>query len=671
MILKKLIFDNYKTFYGYQEIDLSIPKEVRDEEGKNIILLGGLNGAGKTTILKAIIYILFGKRGMSETEHKRLFSNVINNTFFDEGGRESSVILALETDSGEEWQLKAKWYFDQYKRLTREERDLIVTRPGSRMNKKAKIDNIEVYNKFIDKIIPYHAAPFFIFDGEEIKEIILRQNSSEMKEAIHKITGMESYTQLITDLKSLQKTFENKLASSANNSKIKKYQEEISEIDKKIEKLEAQKEKVDSEGEQLKNKLEKEKEQRNEKISLNNNSREKFVKKQSQKETELDLARHELNQLYKNNVLSIILSRKINKLQQQLNLENEVKRKRLIEETSLAPYRDFMKQLLNKNIKPPLTESQLNQIKELGQEIWVKENNIDINTSEGFEEIHDLSSKDQNILINYKAADKTLITNHINKIEKLERDLRELEVEIRNAPTEVDISKENERIDSLTKLIGENNLKLRSVNIKLTKTKNEKSEITNKLTRLSGKELNVEEINDQYKLLQKTISTMEEYIEEVTTMKARFIQEEFSSMLNKLFRKQDEFGKIDFDIDSYTIRLYNDKMQEISIQDRSAGEMQMISSALIWALTKVSDLTLPIVVDTPLGRLDSHHRQQLINHYYKNLSDQIIILSTDTEITSEYVKLMEDHSYKQYMLDYDEEKKYTIIRDGYFDFITE
>ena len=95
MLLKKLVFDNYKTYYGHQEIDLYIPEEVREEKKKNIILLGGLNGAGKTTILKAILYILFGKRGMSEPEYKRLFANIINNTFFDEGGRECSVSLSL------------------------------------------------------------------------------------------------------------------------------------------------------------------------------------------------------------------------------------------------------------------------------------------------------------------------------------------------------------------------------------------------------------------------------------------------------------------------------------------------------------------------------------------------------------------------------------------------
>ena len=76
-----------------------------------------------------------------------------------------------------------------------------------------------------------------------------------------------------------------------------------------------------------------------------------------------------------------------------------------------------------------------------------------------------------------------------------------------------------------------------------------------------------------------------------------------------------------------------------------------------------------MVIDTPLGRLDSYHRNHLINHYYKNLSEQVIILSTDTEVSIEYAELMKKNSYRQYLLDYDEEKKYTIIKDGYFDFI--
>lgn len=105
MIFKKMIFQNYKTYYGTQEVDLYIPKEATKEHQKNIILFGGLNGAGKTTFLKALLYVLFEKRGLTketdktliEKEYTKLFSNVINNTFFDEGGRECSVTLFFET----------------------------------------------------------------------------------------------------------------------------------------------------------------------------------------------------------------------------------------------------------------------------------------------------------------------------------------------------------------------------------------------------------------------------------------------------------------------------------------------------------------------------------------------------------------------------------------------
>ena len=295
MLFKKFIFNNYKTFYGHQEIDFYIPKKARDD-GKNIVLLGGLNGTGKTTILKAILYVLFGKRGISDFEHERLFSNVINNTFFNEGGRESSVSLIIETDASEEWNLIVRWYFDKFsKKLIHEERELFISKPGIRTKKHAHIQNIEVYNKFIDRIIPYHAAPFFIFDGEEIKEIILRQNSNEMKEAIHKITGMEAHTQLVNDLNSLNEVLERRLINSVDHRKIDKYQEELNKYDENIERSEKRRNELILKHKELNNKLEDIKSKRNKKVAQNLNSRETFLKKQSRLETALQLAKDELN----------------------------------------------------------------------------------------------------------------------------------------------------------------------------------------------------------------------------------------------------------------------------------------------------------------------------------------------------------------------------------------
>lgn len=670
MLLKKLIFNNYKTFYGSKEIDLYIPEKAQ-EKGQNILLVGGLNGAGKTTILKAILYVLFGERGMTKEEHKRLFSNVINNNFFNEGGRQSSVSLIIETDAKEEWHLKVKWYFDKNsKLLNHEERELIISRPGVRAKRHVQIQNIEVYNKYIDRIIPYHAAPFFIFDGEEIKDIILRQNSHEMVTAIHKITGMEAYDQLIIDLENLANTLQRKVANAVDNNKLKSLHQQNNELEKEIDDTSLLLKKYSTRYNKLEEQLNIIKQQRNEKISSNSRSREVLVKTQSRFEMEFKMATEEYETAYNENILSMILKDKLIKLKKQLNTEKEIRRNRLIEQTALKPYQEFINQLLNKEFNPPLSEQQLNQITEFGKEVWRKQNNITNSENlKNAKEIHDLSIKEQQYLLTYKIRDVNSIIEAINKIQKLENEMSTIENKIRNAPEAVDIEEENNKIDTLTKDAGAISLRIQTYNRKLTRLKNQKTDIQNQLSRLESKNTNVDEIAIEYKLLKKTIKALTVYIDETTKMKASFIQEEFANILKKLFRKQDEFGKIEFDIDTYTVRLYNDKLQEISIQDRSAGEMQMISSSLIWALTKVSDLSLPIVVDTPLGRLDSLHRNRLIKYYYKNISNQVIILSTDTEITDEYIELMSVNSYKQYLLDYDETKKYTIIRDGYFNFI--
>lgn len=668
MLFKKIIFDNYKTFYGNQEITFYIPEKVRKEEKKNIILIGGLNGSGKTTVLKAILYVLFGKRGISEEEHKKIFSNTINNTFFEEGGRDCSVTLIIETDRKEDWELKVKWSFDNKKRLIVENRSIKVLKHGLKHARHANIDNIHTYNRYIDKIIPYHAAPFFIFDGEEIKDIILRQNSSEMKDAIHKITGLDAYKELFNDLQSLKTDLEQKIAKAVNKSKLDKLNTELESIDIEIENIEKNAKKRKLKISKIESEITKYKKIRSEKLQINSNSREKIIKEQARISTLLKTKKDEFKKFYQENILYIILNEKILKLKKRLQVENNFKRQKIILESSLAPYRDFIEKLFKKPINPPLTQEQLNQIKKIGEEIWLDEKRLSFNSEAKIEVIHDISNNDYNYLINVKTPNKNSIIHIINAIDKLLLDYEQLEQEIRNAPESVDITEENNKIDELTKELGELSLRYKANLSKLKRLKDDKTSILNQITRISEQGADFEELNKQLQSINNLLRALNLFIENITQLKAEFIREEFATMLSKLFRKKEEFSIIEFDVETYTVRLYNDKKQEVSIHERSAGEMQMIASSLIWALTKASDLNLPMVIDTPLGRLDSYHRNQLINLYYKELSEQVIILSTDTEITKDYVEVMKENSYKQYELDYDQNKKYTIIRDNYFSF---
>ena len=103
----------------------------------------------------------------------------------------------------------------------------------------------------------------------------------------------------------------------------------------------------------------------------------------------------------------------------------------------------------------------------------------------------------------------------------------------------------------------------------------------------------------------------------------------------------------------------------------SAGEKQLMVISLLWALALCSKKKLPVIIDTPLSRLDSAHRVALIQTYFPQASDQTIILSTDSEIDRNYYEIMKDNIGDEFTLVYDDETKATTIRRGYFVEVTE
>jgi len=98
----------------------------------------------------------------------------------------------------------------------------------------------------------------------------------------------------------------------------------------------------------------------------------------------------------------------------------------------------------------------------------------------------------------------------------------------------------------------------------------------------------------------------------------------------------------------------------------SAGEKQIYAIAMLWALAKTSGRHLPVVIDTPLARLDSEHRAHLIGRYFPEVSHQVVVLSTDTEIDHEVVEQLEKHVSHSYLLDFVKREGRTAVLNSYF-----
>ena len=143
---------------------------------------------------------------------------------------------------------------------------------------------------------------------------------------------------------------------------------------------------------------------------------------------------------------------------------------------------------------------------------------------------------------------------------------------------------------------------------------------------------------------------------------ASLIQEGFQHLL----RKKGLITGIELDPDDLTLTLRGPDGRELPAERLSAGERQLLAVAILWALARACGRPLPHIVDTPLGRLDSAHRSHVVQRYFPSASHQVILLSTDEEITPPYWEKIQRHVGRAYTLAHDDRKGATSVREGYF-----
>ena len=133
-----------------------------------------------------------------------------------------------------------------------------------------------------------------------------------------------------------------------------------------------------------------------------------------------------------------------------------------------------------------------------------------------------------------------------------------------------------------------------------------------------------------------------------------------------LLRKTDLVRGLHIDPATFAPTLTGNDGKLLPFDRLSAGERQLLATAMLWGLARASGRPIPTIIDTPLGRLDSSHRRNLVERYFPQVSHQVILLSTDEEIVGPYYELIESHVSKTYLLDHDKTRGLTEILPGYF-----
>jgi DNA sulfur modification protein DndD len=299
---------------------------------------------------------------------------------------------------------------------------------------------------------------------------------------------------------------------------------------------------------------------------------------------------------------------------------------------------------------------------------FVDAGNTESNTHENLKIIHHLSAVEQNKIL-YYINDTLSITTKIKNLSKeLELStiqLQRIEGSLKKAPSDEVMGPLVEELTTINQEIGSIQTTIKQIDEDIAGKTFKQKNINFQLREISSEKKEYDTMQRGLKLAFKVREALKDY--ETQTKKERIsnLEESLLDCLNELLHK-DIFYRVKIDPDHFTVSLF-DKADNMIIKDQlSLGEKQIYAIAMLWALARSSGRPLPFIIDTPLGRLDSEHRLNLVQNFFPFASHQVIIFSTDTEIDREYFNELSEYISHSYKLEYDQKLGFTKVEEGYF-----
>lgn len=709
MKINKVKLYNFSSYEGTNEFDF----EITDKE-KNIVLIGGKNGAGKTSLFTAIKVALYGPLAYGyvgvNNHYISKIKDLINSKAFQQDVVESGVQITLQLKIEREirnFVITRKWDYTNQK-LTEE---YTVDRDGKLLNDQ----ELSYFENYLRSIVPPDLFEFFLFDGEEVGNIFSTSAyNTYVKNAVFTLCGMDVFE--------IIRKFTRGYISKNN----------LSDDDTAYDVYEVARQQVEL--------LEEEKEQLE--VVLDNLSVEL---------EDIDVQLTELATAFKN--AGGISQKEKKKLEEEFNQAEKVKTE------TLTNIKLFVEGLMPFYILRDFTEPIMSQLdfEEKGEIFYYVQSKLKRNTisellkgdvpeekvdllmeqllstfrPKGFKEdmemMFDLSKEDigrvNGIVSALEDFDTSAMIEIVNKRRAASERTAEINRILKNSMSEEDVNSYAQKENEILKKKDE-------LNSQLYKTQHRLEELSRELqiqeqTRDRATQSLKENAQNKhvYELSSGISAMMEQFLEEKAVSIRKSLEKSIVKKLKAIYRKNNlithiEIGK-NFDFNLYQDEEYSARelltlyknlgnaeftnligtkgeskliklldiasindlknvtevkigqkplllYKKIELDRLSKGERQIFILALYWAIIEISGQNIPFVIDTPYARIDANHRREISEKFFPNISNQVIILSTDEEINEEYYKIVKPYVSKEYLLINDENENRTTITNNYF-----
>ncbi|EPA9172615.1 DNA sulfur modification protein DndD [Acinetobacter baumannii] len=650
MIIKSLILDNIGLYSQRTEFLLEPKKSAITK--RPIILIGGRNGAGKTTFLESIRLALYGKRalglGVSIKEyHQYLYSKVNHNNL----NRPSSIELNFiytEASLPAEFTVCRTWSIISDGKI---HESLVLKKNGETISSVPE----QEWENFLLELIPIGMSQLFFFDGEKIQDIA-QDNNGVLSDAIKNLLGIDLIEKLRLDLHSY-------LSRNQSNNKG---QNNIDILDQKLIQLKSRKDNLSNECAQLNT-------QRHALLTNLERERLRFISEGGAVVLQYDQLKSKLTKL--NKELNICK-------QELINLANDLLpflfAPKLIDK--------FTKHLENSSKDQTSTrllfEETISTFKKSSiyrEDVWKNEhwNNLNEFLNDYFTPSNNLSS---HIAFNELGEPREALAKLLNIDTQIKQKVKELYQRFtylnqEKESTEFSIARAENAGDSNTYLdeLLQKERKLGELDAILNQKEEESRELSLEILKIEKDHKKAREAFTEFELQDrknslaaKSIKVLIDFETALLEQKIIQVRQNFVEIFNSILRKRNFIIDLQIDSKTFNTRLIKTNGKIVEKSALSAGEKQIYAIAMLWSLAKTSGRHLPMIIDTPLGRLDREHRNNLMKFYFPHVSHQVIILSTDTEIDDLYVNQLEKFISESYLLEYNHELTSTQALPGYF-----
>ena len=696
MKIQRIKLNNIGPYINVNEFDFSI-----DDPNKRMVLIGGKNGAGKTTLFKAIKLCLYGCIAYGyESINAKYYAEVekiINANEKLKRVGQADVSIDLIFDDGKydnrytflrQWKVTGKRIsetFDVYKN----DQPMSVTEKSD-------------FESYLLHMLPPNLFRFYFFDGEKLSDFIFNGNkNSDFKEAFLKLCNLDT-------MEIIRENFRRISRGKAKNSML--FSEEYDRCQKEDTLVAVRVERAEEDYKDIENMI----------LSIDEElaALEKTyakgggISKKEWKSMQDQIAREESRREEKrkwlkeiaNNVLPfIILKQQLECLKDQISLEHKAQIDSNVKTTIDTPD-------IQAIITQVLMETHVEMSEDIAQKIINKICQY-ASASDKITPILNLSDLDRYEL---NAKINTLLAFDVSRIKKATEDIEASlkcvkRIRKKMERSSVDNYDEylqkksilNEKKADYSKRLLELDKELQKLRAdkavtaaKLTKAKNEYESILKKqsINDISARALLAfDELQDV--LYQKSIKAVEQgfelhfksLINKSDLIDGIYIDSNLNVMpyKNKHFIVTDIKKTLDSNGSEYVIaqiglhayeilqqKMFSGEMEfELPVevkQQLSAGEKQIFVMALYQALSRLNKINVPYIIDTPFARIDKEHRGNILEHFFKHLKGQIIILSTDEEIVSNYMDVVSDVISNTFVLHHTNSGNTEILADEYF-----